>query len=1286
MKEKGKHPGSNNNPTKRRFIAVIISVVLILSTLFMLSAPVQAAQGWKWGQTGSDTPGFSIQVLAYGGSKLYAGCGNGIVYENALGGGAWSQTGSDTPGASVLSLAYDGSKLYAGCGNGTVYENALGGGAWSQTGSDTPGSFVYALAYDGSKLYAGCWNGTVYENALGGGPWSQTGSDTPGDIIQSLAYDGSKLYAGGANGTVYENALGGGAWSQTGSNTTGPYLMALAYDGSKLYAGCFGGTVYENALGGGAWSQTGSNTPGSSIFDIAYGGSKLYAGCANGTVYENALGGGPWSQAGSNTTGSCINTLAYDGSKLYAGCDDGTVYEMKQLWKWGQTGSNTPGSSVQCLAYGGSKLYSGHSSGTVYENALGGGAWSQTGSDTPGASVLSLAYDGSKLYAGCGNGTVYENALGGGAWSQTGSDTPGSFVYALAYDGSKLYAGCWNGTVYENALGGGPWSQTGSDTPGDIIQSLAYDGSKLYAGGANGTVYENALGGGAWSQTGSNTTGPYLMALAYDGSKLYAGCFGGTVYENALGGGAWSQTGSNTPGSSIFDIAYGGSKLYAGCANGTVYENALGGGPWSQAGSNTPGSCINSLAYGGSKLYAGCNDGAVYDMKKAYDVDASAPGGNGNVDPAGHVVIEGDNATININPDTGYHTATVTDDGTPVTPTPTTQYVIPSLTSSHEVVATFAINTYDVNASVSGEGGTVDPTSQSVNHGDTAIININPDTGYHTASVTDNGTPVTPTPTTSYTLSNVTANHNVVVKFDTDAPTVMSITPSSGTNNGTVSITDLKGTNFRNGATVQLTGPTGSGETGAGTINATNVNVVSSSKITCSFDLNGSATGSYTIKVTNADGKSGNKAGAFTVNPDPDTWYLAEGTTAWGYDCYITIENPSNESVTAEVTYMTGAGEITGGTVNLPATSQATVNPRDTLGDQDFSTKVECKEGKRIAVDRTMSWTGEGAPSPDGHCSIGVTSPDTTWYLPEGSSAWGFQCWILIQNPNATEATAQVTYMIEGAGPQTFTKTIPANSRKTYNMANDIGEKNASIKVEADKPVIPERAMYRNEGRSGHDSIGTTTPATSYYLAEGTTNYDFTTYVLVQNPQETSTTVNVTYLTTSGEVPHPENPITMEANSRKTIEVNKFLPGTDFSTRVTGSAPIIAERAMYWDYGLGEAAHDSIGMESPHTTFYLPDGQTSNGRETYTLVANPNDSSVTVEISYITPDGTGNVTFQETIGPNSRMTYFMADAGITDRAAVLVTSKTSGNKIMVERAMYWNDRGAGTDTIGGYSD
>ena len=84
MREKVKYPGSNHNPTKRRFIAVIISVTFILATILMLTTPAQAAQGWIWNQTGSNTPGSYVYSLAYDGSKLYAGCYDGTVYELSL--------------------------------------------------------------------------------------------------------------------------------------------------------------------------------------------------------------------------------------------------------------------------------------------------------------------------------------------------------------------------------------------------------------------------------------------------------------------------------------------------------------------------------------------------------------------------------------------------------------------------------------------------------------------------------------------------------------------------------------------------------------------------------------------------------------------------------------------------------------------------------------------------------------------------------------------------------------------------------------------------------------------------------------------------------------------------------------------------------------------------------------------------------------------------------------------------------------------------------------------------
>ena len=417
-------------------------------------------------------------------------------------------------------------------------------------------------------------------------------------------------------------------------------------------------------------------------------------------------------------------------------------------------------------------------------------------------------------------------------------------------------------------------------------------------------------------------------------------------------------------------------------------------------------------------------------------------------------------------------------------------------------------------------------------------------------------------------------------------------------------------------------------------------------------------------------------------------WYLPEGSTAWGFGTTIAVMNPNNEDLSARFTYMTDTGPVDGGNYFLKAQSQVTVDPGDNLGQRDFSTRVECNEGKRIAVDRTMYWW----PAEDileAHNSIGVNAPARTWYLPEGSCAWGFETFLLIQNPNSTEATCDVTYMIEGEAPFTVSHTVPSNTRKTYKMIEDLGgEADASIKVEANIPVIPERSMYRDNRREGHDSIGTTSPAHDYYLAEGTSAWGFTTYVLIQNPSQVDNEVTVTYMTPEG--PVQQEPFVMGPDARWTIQVNS-VPGmdnTDFSTKVHGTQPLIAERAMYWDNGTGEAAHDSIGMSSPHTAFYLPAGETGLdfGAETWTLVQNPNDTAVAIEVSYLTQDAEANSTFNDTVPANSRKTYDMAWS-IQDRSAsVMVRSLTPGKRIMCERAMYWLNRSAGTDTIGGYSD
>ncbi|MGA2090760.1 MAG: lectin like domain-containing protein, partial [Endomicrobiales bacterium] len=92
-------------------------------------------------------------------------------------------------------------------------------------------------------------------------------------------------------------------------------------------------------------------------------------------------------------------------------------------------------------------------------------------------------------------------------------------------------------------------------------------------------------------------------------------------------------------------------------------------------------------------------------------------------------------------------------------------------------------------------------------------------------------------------------NTNVCVKaytLNAAAPqeTVTSITPNNGANNGLISITNIAGTGFMPGSTISLS------RQGQSSINASDVSVVSSTQITCAFDLTGQSPGAWNVIVS----------------------------------------------------------------------------------------------------------------------------------------------------------------------------------------------------------------------------------------------------------------------------------------------------------------------------------------------------------------------------------------------------------------------------------------------------
>ncbi len=81
-----------------------------------------------------------------------------------------------------------------------------------------------------------------------------------------------------------------------------------------------------------------------------------------------------------------------------------------------------------------------------------------------------------------------------------------------------------------------------------------------------------------------------------------------------------------------------------------------------------------------------------------------------------------------------------------------------------------------------------------------------------------------------------------------------------------------------------------------------------------------------------------------------------------------------------------------------------------------------------------------------------------------------------MQNPNATPVTIRVSYLLQAYNSDIiFEDTVPANSRKSYNMGDLLPNGAASVMVEcltAGQKILAELAMYMGQRCLGTDTIG----------------------------------------------------------------------------------------------------------------------------------------------------------------------------------------------------------------------
>jgi RTX calcium-binding nonapeptide repeat (4 copies) len=453
--------------------------------------------------------------------------------------------------------------------------------------------------------------------------------------------------------------------------------------------------------------------------------------------------------------------------------------------------------------------------------------------------------------------------------------------------------------------------------------------------------------------------------------------------------------------------------------------------------------------------------------------------------------------------------------------------------------------------------------------------------------------------------------------------------------------------------------------------------------------------GTNTITVSALDSSGNRRSDTLAVVVSALSYSLAEGATGSFFDLDVSIANPSASPAPVTVTFLREDGSTVSQNLTLAATSRTTVDVDSIVGLENqggVSTVVTSTSGVALVAERTMFWDASGYGA---HGGSAVDGPRTRWLFAEGSEGF-FNTFVLLANPGATAATATLTFLREGSTPFVRVVNVPATSRVTVaaNASPELVGRAFSIVVDADAPILAERAMYFGTARlfdGGHESAGVPAGATSWFLAEGATGSFFTTFVLVGNPNPAPANVTMTFLTDGGQTVVRNKVV--PANGRLTVNIateDPILASAAVSTTVTADQPVVAERAMYWPGtpATWAEAHNSFGATTLGTKWGLAEGRVGMAQafQTYILLANPSGSTANVRITFLRADGTTVVkTFA--VNPTSRFNVHVNSAApeLVNEAFGALIEVTNAVGISVERAMYSDALGqiwaAGTNAL-----
>lgn len=307
------------------------------------------------------------------------------------------------------------------------------------------------------------------------------------------------------------------------------------------------------------------------------------------------------------------------------------------------------------------------------------------------------------------------------------------------------------------------------------------------------------------------------------------------------------------------------------------------------------------------------------------------------------------------------------------------------------------------------------------------------------------------------------------------------------------------------------------------------------------------------------------------------------------------------------------------------------------------------------------------------HSSAGAPELSLDWYFAEGYTAEGYDTYLLFSNPGESGVDAKVSFLKEGGEVLEQVCGIAPHSRYTLAVDDVPGMDAAafSIEVHASGPIVAERAMYFTAGSrtDGTVSVGVTQPSPDWYFAEGKTDENFDTYVLLANPGDDAVNAWVFFFLEGGAM--VDYVFWVGPHSRFTMPVDAFpvVGAASFSMQVHADGPIVAERAMYFNKGYIKGGHSTIGAAQPSQSWFFAEGCTQRFFESYILVGNPGDEDAFVNVDFYLNHG--SIRYEYLVAAHSRATIPISSQGSLSNEE-MAFSVYSNQPVVAERSVYYN--------------